>query len=140
MTLRELIKKYRQEHNLSQRQFATNCSLSNGYISMLERGLNPKTKQPVAPTLAALKKLAEGMCMTLTDLFAVVDDIPVDLATDELDDLGETLNKELSALINEGGLIDGLDVEIVTLILKLSPEKKKEALKYLHYLADYADS
>ena len=78
--------------------------------------------------------------MTLTDLFAVVDDIPVDLATDELDDLGETLNKELSALINEGGLIDGLDVEIVTLILKLSPEKKKEALKYLHYLADYADS
>ena len=78
--------------------------------------------------------------MTLTDLFAVVDDIPVDLATDELDDLGETLNKELSARINEGGLIDGLDVEIVTLILKLSPEKKKEALKYLHYLADYADS
>ena len=56
VTLRDVIKSYRQENNLSQRQFAINCSLSNGYISLLEKGINPKTKQPVTPTLPALKK------------------------------------------------------------------------------------
>lgn len=140
VTLRDVIKSYRQENNLSQRQFAINCSLSNGYISLLEKGINPKTKQPVTPTLPALKKLADGMCMTIMDLFAMVDDIPVNLGTEELDELGEVMNKELSALINEDGPVDRLDAEIISLILKLSPEKKKEALKYLRYLADYAEN
>ena len=46
MTLGELIQEYRKEHGMSQRQFAIACQLSNGYISMLERGENPKTKTP----------------------------------------------------------------------------------------------
>lgn len=37
MTLGEFIRKYRSEHDLSQRQFALKCGLSNGYISMLEK-------------------------------------------------------------------------------------------------------
>ena len=47
MTLGELIQEYRKEHGMSQRQFAIACQLSNGYISMLERGENPKTKTPM---------------------------------------------------------------------------------------------
>ena len=49
MTLSDLVQEYRREHGLSQRQFASICGLSNGYISMLERNVNPKTGQPVTP-------------------------------------------------------------------------------------------
>lgn len=80
MKLGEAIQQFRLEHGLSQRQFAVSCNLSNGYISMLERGENPKTKVPVTPTLPALQKIAQGMNMSLTDLFEIVDDMPVDIS------------------------------------------------------------
>lgn len=79
MKLRELIKEYRDSHDLSQRQFAAQCSLSNGYISILEKGINPKTGKPVTPTMPQLKKLADGMAMTLNELFEKVDDMPISL-------------------------------------------------------------
>ena len=37
MTLSDLVQEYRREHGLSQRQFASICGLSNGYISMLSQ-------------------------------------------------------------------------------------------------------
>lgn len=79
MKLRDLIKNYRDAHDLSQRQFANQCNLSNGYISILEKGVNPKTGKPVTPTIPQLKKLADGMAMTLNELFEKVDDMPVSL-------------------------------------------------------------
>lgn len=83
MTLSELIKSYRQEHEISQRQFAIICKLSNGYISMLEKGVNPGTMQPLVPTLPVLKKLADGMGTTVEIILASVDDMIVNLETDE---------------------------------------------------------
>ena len=79
MTLKEIIVAYRTEHHLSQRQFALRCGLSNGYISMIEREENPKTGQPITPTLQKLKQLADGMGMTLSELFKTADDMPVAL-------------------------------------------------------------
>ncbi len=61
MTLSDFVKEYRKEHDLSQRQFAAICGLSNGYISMLERNLNPKTGLPLTPSLPALKKISTAM-------------------------------------------------------------------------------
>ena len=83
MTLSELLRGYRKEHGLSQRQFAIASNLSNGYISMLEKGINPNTLQPITPTLPVLKKLANGMNTTIEDIFSRVDDMPVSLAIDE---------------------------------------------------------
>lgn len=80
MLLRDLISKYRTEHGLSQRQFANLCGLSNGYISILEKGINNQTGKPVTPTLPQLKKLADGMSITMNELFEKVEDIPIDLA------------------------------------------------------------
>lgn len=85
MTLSEAIKIYRTDHDLSQRQFANACGLSNGYIAMIEREVNPSTGEPIKPTIAALKKIANGMGISMGDLFAMVDDIGVSLA-DELPD------------------------------------------------------
>lgn len=77
MNLGEIIKQYRQEHDLSQRQFASRCSVSNGYISMIEDGKNPRTKEPILPSISMLKKVAFGMGMSLDDLLLVVDEFPV---------------------------------------------------------------
>lgn len=139
MTLSEMLKEYRANHGMSQRQLAIACGLSNGYISMLEKGMNPNTKQPVTPTIPVLKKLATGMGLSMADLFSMADDMPVDLELEELTELNDIISKELSALIDEGGLVNKLDIEIVSLILKLPLGKKQEALRYLRYLADYKD-
>lgn len=79
MNLGQFVAKYRIEHELSQRQFANICGLSNGYISMLEKNMNPKTQQPLVPSIPALKKIAAGMGITLNELFQQVDDMPVDI-------------------------------------------------------------
>lgn len=84
MTLSELLVQYRLAHDLSQRQFAVRCGVSNGYISMLERNLNPSTGDPVVPSLPTLKKIASGMGMTLDALFAAVDDMPISLDADSV--------------------------------------------------------
>ena len=124
MTLKDLIVEYRNEHGLSQRQFATACGLSNGYISMLEKGMNPNTKLPVTPTLPKLKQLASGMGMTLTDLLVKVDDMPVELILDD---------EESKKLVPE--IEDELDAEIMRIVSGLTPEKKQQALSYIQYLA-----
>lgn len=81
MKLGELIKSYRDEHSLSQRQFANQCGLSNGYISILERGVNPNTGKPVTPTIPQLKKLADGMGITMSAMLEQVEDMSVDLTS-----------------------------------------------------------
>lgn len=117
MTLRELIKEYRTEHGLSQRQFAAACSMSNGYISMLENNLNPRTGLPVIPSLDALKKISDGMGISLSELFQASEDIPVDLLTTYYVD-GVEISPQLKALsdaleqLNEEGqdkLVDYAD-------------------------------
>lgn len=124
MTLKDLIIEYRNDHGLSQRKFATACGLSNGYISMLEKEMNPNTKLPVTPTLPKLKQLASGMGMSLTDLLVKVDDMPVELILDDAD------SKKLVPEIE-----DELDAEIMKIISGLTPEKKQQALSYIQYLA-----
>lgn len=82
MRLGEIVEKYRTERKMSQRQFAEICDLSNGYISMLEKNINPKTGQPVVPTVPSIKKIADAMHMSMHDLFTMADDIPVGLYDD----------------------------------------------------------
>lgn len=127
MTLRELVITYRNEKGMSQRQFATACGLSNGYISMLEKNVNPKTGLPVTPSLPALKKIAMGMGLTLNDLFLQADDMPVDL----LD------GNEKSTLVT--GSEDKRELEAMQLFESLSDSQRVEALNYLRYLATNGD-
>ena len=70
MELGEKIKAYRREHNISQREFARRCNLSNGYISMLENGNNPATGESISPTITILKSIAAAMCVSTTELLS----------------------------------------------------------------------
>ena len=79
MKIGDIILAYRNEKKISQRQFAKICSLSNGYIAMLERGgVNPKTNQPITPTLQALSKIARGMKISLYELLEQVNEFVID--------------------------------------------------------------
>ena len=86
MTLGQIIKAYRIRNHLSQRQFALLCDVSNGYISMLEDERNPKTNEPIVPSLVTMKKIAKAMNMTLNDLMSQADDMEVSLSQDSAAD------------------------------------------------------
>lgn len=74
MLLGELIKKYREENNLSLRDFATRCNLSYTYISMLEKNKDYRTGKPIAPTLDSVKDIAKAMNMSIDELLKILDD------------------------------------------------------------------
>ena len=80
MRLGEIIADYCRDHGLSYRQFALQCGVTNGYISMVVNGANPKTGKPLKPTIESYSKLAAGMGMSTNELFEMMDDAPVSLA------------------------------------------------------------
>ena len=84
MTIGEVIVAYRKEHGLSQREFAKQANVSNGYISMLENNENPKTGQPIQPTLPIMKSLASAMGISLHSLMKQADDTVVDVGEPEV--------------------------------------------------------
>jgi transcriptional regulator with XRE-family HTH domain len=109
MTLSELMIKYRKEHGMSQRQFAIRCGVSNGYISMLERNINPSTGEAAVPSLPMLRKIAAGMGISLDNLFAKVDDMPV------------MLNRAPEPRIDMASYLDTLtDAELLDLLQMLT--------------------
>ena len=78
MTLAEYLAKYRAEHgNISQRELAERCGVSNGYIAMLEREYAPAAdKPPVTPSMRIIRKLAQGMGVDLDELLRNLDGDP----------------------------------------------------------------
>lgn len=82
MKLSTIISEYRERMQISQREFARRCDLSNSYISFLEKDVNPKTGRPMVPTIEQYKKLADGMGVSLQKLFEMLDeDSPVSLSS-----------------------------------------------------------
>ena len=73
MTLGDLIKNYRDRNNITIGEFASACSLSKGYISMLENNINPINNKPISPTLPSMAKVASGMGIELDALLKMLD-------------------------------------------------------------------
>lgn len=74
MTLGEIIKSYRTEHDLSMAEFAKQSGISKAYISVLENGLHPTTGQPVIPSSSIVKKAADCMHCSFDELFIKIND------------------------------------------------------------------
>lgn len=69
MKLSEMVKYYRAVNQISQRELARRCGLSNSLISLMEMGVNPQTGKEMSPDLETYRKLAYGMQMSVQDLF-----------------------------------------------------------------------
>ncbi len=110
MRIGEYINNYLLTNQLSQRQFAKQCGLSNGYISMLINNVNPKTGKPMIPSLSALLAIAKGMRITLDELINSTDDIDVDISA----------AKNLPAADNSNGRMN----EFADLFGKLTEEQQ----------------
>lgn len=83
MTLGDLVKKYRTEHDLTLRDFSKISGVSNGYISMLEKNEHPKTKKPIVPSIEKMKNIASAMGMSLDAVLELIDDDqPVSIGKD----------------------------------------------------------
>ena len=73
MTLGDIIKNYRDRNNITIGEFASACSLSKGYISMLENNINPRNNKPISPTVPSMAKVASGMGIELDTLLKMLD-------------------------------------------------------------------
>lgn len=71
MTLGELIYNYRMQENISQREFARRCGLSNAIISKIEQG---DEKKPVRQNVETYIKIARVIGMDLTKMFHLLGD------------------------------------------------------------------
>ena len=97
MTIGEIIRVYRKEHGLSQRQFAALCGdVSNGYISMIERGKNPVNGKPIILSIEKVAMFARAMGMSMNQLVEMADDMPIDIGTSANNKL-DTIGKQLTA-------------------------------------------
>ncbi len=68
MLLGDIIKQYREEHEMSLQDFANLIGTSRSYIHMLEKNINPSTNKPISPSIETLKSLAKAMNMDLDSL------------------------------------------------------------------------
>ena len=74
MTLGELVRAYRDEHNMNMQDFADQCGLSKAYISVLERNINPSTGKPPIPSLETIRSIAKTIHMDFNDVILALDD------------------------------------------------------------------
>lgn len=74
MLLGDIIKQYREEHQMSLQDFADLIGTSRSYIHMLEKNVNPSTNKPISPSIETLKSLAKAMNMDLETLLKQLND------------------------------------------------------------------
>ena len=75
MKLGDKIKQFRLKKKLTMQQLADLSGKSKGYISMLEKGINPQTQKPIEPSLEAIQSIAKSLNVDLEDLISDTEDV-----------------------------------------------------------------
>ncbi len=114
MTLGEIIKAYRKEHNISQRTFAVISGLSNSYISQLEQNMNSKNGLPIVPSLIAIKQVATAMNVTLDEVLEQLDDIDINITKKPADVSDSGLDEKIMIMVHK--LPDHLKLSLLDLL------------------------
>lgn len=83
MTLGDIVKKYREDNNISMDNFSKRAGLSKGYISMLEKNKNPNSGKPIRPSLLTIKSIAMAMNIDVNDLIDSLDNQEVILSKEK---------------------------------------------------------
>lgn len=92
MKLGQVIKRYREEYNISMEDFSKTSGISKGYISMLEKDKNPQSGKPITPSIDMYENAAKGMNMSIEALMSLTKGDYVDLVHDR-EEFTERLNK-----------------------------------------------
>lgn len=127
MKLGDIVKKYREEHDLSMRQFAKQSGLSHAYIPLIEKGLNANG-YPLTPSITVMKRLADAMGMTLNDLMAMTDDdMEVDLSYEANSIVSDLVKQDFPLTEHEKRLVEAYRAnpnmqEAVDKLLGVEPE------------------
>lgn len=124
MYLGELIKKYRTENKISQRDFAKLCHLSHTYIATLEKNIEPRTNKPIAPTLDTVKYVAKAMNMSIENVLRLLEDNQEFLLQEEAP---KFQNKLLNDIDTEG--LDKEDIEEISRFVEFLKNKKNTEKK-----------
>lgn len=94
--LGKYINEYRiQNGNMSIRGLALKCDLSSGYIHKLEKGVDPRTKKPIIPTVETINKLSKGMNVSV-DILLELSGIVLDLDATRINKNGNTEDSTLT--------------------------------------------
>ena len=101
MKLEDLIKRYREDNNISQREFARRCGLSNSLISIFEMGKNPQTGKTISPDLETYRKLANGMGISVQELFEMLGDGAMVRIPRDYSFSGDEFNKFMTSTVPE---------------------------------------
>ena len=96
MNLSEAVKQYRTEHKYSLREFADLCGLSHVQIYRIEKGVKTDGT-PFEPKIKTLKKLAEGMGISLDDILRYCEDLVIQWDEDDVEYKGSPANRTLMA-------------------------------------------
>ena len=74
MLLGDVIYNYRARNKMTLKEFAARSGLSVSYVNQLERNRNPKTNEPIVPSLETFSKVAIAIGITLDELLSMVDE------------------------------------------------------------------
>lgn len=123
MTLGDMIKSYRTEHDMSMDDFARASGLSKAYISMLENNKNPKTNRPIIPSIETYKKAAKGLKMNAGDLLNVFAPMHV-----------QSVENEQAALGDNPPMLFEYEQRLLDNYNKLSVERQIQVSSFIRYL------
>lgn len=110
--------------------FGEKCNLSRAYISILEKGINPTTGKPFAPTIETLNKIAEVTGVTIDTLLPMLDGnqlITVNHTSSYYSEAENTLIKKYRQLDADGreDVDDYIDMKLAKLQRKAEEEERK---------------
>ena len=73
MSIGDVIHKYRKENGVTMQRFAELCGRSKGYISMLEKGVNPSSGRAIDPSIGTIARIATVMQISVDDLYRMAE-------------------------------------------------------------------
>ena len=122
MKLSEIVRRYREEHGLSIRQFAKQCDISHSAIANIENETN-SYGEPYIPQLGTINKVAYGMGIPARDLLSMMDGVNIESSPS--DDLRDELkdNPELRTLLSASSKLSKEDLQfVIRFVEKMSRE------------------
>lgn len=134
MTLGDVIKNFRLENKMTQREFSQKSGLSVPYISQLERNRNPKTGAPPVPSMDTFRGVATATGIDIFGLLNMVDENDPPYIEYYIDGERRRTFAIKDFIAEQCDEIGTEFAEIIECYTKLNEEGKETLLDYARYL------